>query len=230
MSDNVKIHIGTPQEMGRRFVDAWHRAERGEIVDETNITFRDLEILLATLTPKRLHLLRYVRHHEVRNVRVLAAGLRRNYKNVHKDVEEQSWDSYAAPRNKLSLPMPRLMPALCFKAEFRTDKNDPDRRFSYCENFFLRGRKSGQDDGRRLGREDRACVGTPAWTYTATQKRGLGPSLLETVPGSGILSWHEHAYSRRDHTPEPARTTGPNQRAMGQPKRCRNQSNSGAGG
>ena len=88
MSDNVKIHIGTPQEMGRRFVDAWHRAERGEIVDETNITFRDLEILLATLTPKRLHLLRYVRHHEVRNVRVLAAGLRRNYKNVHKDVEE----------------------------------------------------------------------------------------------------------------------------------------------
>ena len=88
MSDNVKIHIGTPEDMGRRFVDAWHRAERGEIVDETNITFRDLETLLTALTPKRLHLLRYVRRHEVRNVRALAAGLRRNYKNVHKDVEE----------------------------------------------------------------------------------------------------------------------------------------------
>ena len=36
--------------------------------------------------------------------------------------------------------------------------------------------------------------------------------LLETVPGSGILPWHEHAYSRRDHTPEPARTAGPDQR------------------
>ena len=102
--------------MGRRFVDAWHRAERGEIVDETNITFRDLETLLAALTPKRLHLLRYVRHHEVRNVRALAAGLRRNYKNVHKDVEELTklGLAYPALQNKSSLPMPRLMPALCF--------------------------------------------------------------------------------------------------------------------
>ena len=88
MSENVKVHIGTPEDMGQRFVDAWHRAERGEIVDETNITFRDLETLLAALTPKRLHLLRYVRRHEVRNIKALAAGLRRNYKNVHKDVEE----------------------------------------------------------------------------------------------------------------------------------------------
>ena len=56
--------------------------------DETNITFRDLETLLTGLTPRRLHLLRYVRRHEVRHARALAAGLRRNYKNVHKDVEE----------------------------------------------------------------------------------------------------------------------------------------------
>jgi predicted transcriptional regulator len=88
MSDNVRIHIGTPEDMGQRFIDAWHRAERGETVAETNITFRDLETLLAALTPKRLHLLRYVRHHQVRNVKALAAGLHRNYKNVHKDVEE----------------------------------------------------------------------------------------------------------------------------------------------
>jgi predicted transcriptional regulator len=40
------------------------------------------------LTPKRLHLLHYVRRHQVRNVRALATGLGRNYKNVHKDVEE----------------------------------------------------------------------------------------------------------------------------------------------
>ncbi len=88
MSNNVRIHIGTPEDMGQRFIDAWHRAERGETAAETNITFRDLETLLAALTPKRLHLLRYVRHHQVRNVKALAAGLHRNYKNVHKDVEE----------------------------------------------------------------------------------------------------------------------------------------------
>ncbi len=88
MSDNVRVHIGTPEDMGQRFVEAWHRAERGESVDEANITFLDLEKLLAALTPKRLHLLRYVRRHPVRNVKALAAELNRNYKNVHKDVEE----------------------------------------------------------------------------------------------------------------------------------------------
>ena len=88
MTDNMRANIGGPRDMGRRFVDAWHRAERGETVDETNVTFRDLEALLGALTPKRLHLLRYVRHHEVRNVSALATSLGRNYKNVHTDVEE----------------------------------------------------------------------------------------------------------------------------------------------
>ena len=88
MSESVKIHIGTPEDMGRRFIDAWHRAERGEHVDETHITFCDLESLLAALTPKRIHLLRYVRHNHVRNIKALADDLHRDYKNVHKDVEE----------------------------------------------------------------------------------------------------------------------------------------------
>lgn len=88
MTDNIRVQIGGPKDTGRRFVDAWHRAERGEAVDETNVTFRDLETLLASLTPKRLQLLRYVRHNAVRTVSALATSLGRNYKNVHKDVEE----------------------------------------------------------------------------------------------------------------------------------------------
>ncbi len=88
MNDSLRVHIGGPEDMGRRFIDAWHRAERGEAVDETNVTFRDLETLLAALTPKRLQLLRYVRHNQAGNIKALAAGLHRNYKNVHKDVEE----------------------------------------------------------------------------------------------------------------------------------------------
>jgi predicted transcriptional regulator len=88
MSDNVRIHIGDPKDMGQRFVDAWRRAERGEEVDETNLTFRDLEALLAALTPKRLHLLRHVRHHPVPSIKALAGDLHRDYKNVHKDVQE----------------------------------------------------------------------------------------------------------------------------------------------
>ena len=70
-------------------------------------------------------------------------------------------------------------------------------------------------------REGRADAGLAAKTGHASVRwlglipRGLSPSLLETVPGSGILSWHEHAYSRSDHTSQPARTAGPDQRAMG---------------
>ena len=82
------MHIGTLDDMGQRFVEAWHRAERGEATNETHITFHDLPALLAALTPKRLDLLRYVRHHQVRTVKALADDLRRDYKNVHKDVEE----------------------------------------------------------------------------------------------------------------------------------------------
>jgi predicted transcriptional regulator len=88
MSDNVRIHIDGAEDMGRRFVDAWRRAESGEAVDEAHLTFFDLESLLAALTPKRLQLLRHVRHHRVPNIKALAVELRRDYKNVHKDVQE----------------------------------------------------------------------------------------------------------------------------------------------
>ena len=54
MSNTVNVHVGTLEDMGQRFTDAWHRAERGEAVSETHITFHDLPALLAALTPKRL--------------------------------------------------------------------------------------------------------------------------------------------------------------------------------
>jgi hypothetical protein len=34
MSKRVKIHVGTANDMGQRFVSAWHRLERGEKVRE----------------------------------------------------------------------------------------------------------------------------------------------------------------------------------------------------
>ncbi len=87
---SVNVRIGTLDDMGRRFSDAWHRAEAGEVVDESNLTFPDLEALLAALTPKRLHLLRHVRHHPAPSIKALAAELHRDYKNVHRDVETLS--------------------------------------------------------------------------------------------------------------------------------------------
>ncbi len=82
----VDLHIGTLDDMGKRFVDAWHRAEQGEEVDEVHITFPDLESLLEALTPKRLDLLRLVHREPQKSVKALAERLARDYKRVHEDV------------------------------------------------------------------------------------------------------------------------------------------------
>lgn len=77
--------IGLPS-MGKRFVSAWKRAETGAPVNETHITFLDVDVLLATLSPRRLELLRHVRQHGAANMCELAMAIGRDYKNVHQDV------------------------------------------------------------------------------------------------------------------------------------------------
>ena len=83
----VKLHTGTIDDMGRRFVDAWKRASAGEAVDETHLTFLDFETMLTTLSPKRLELLRYARRSGPLSIKAIAEGLGRDYKNVHSDVQ-----------------------------------------------------------------------------------------------------------------------------------------------
>ena len=38
-------------EMGKRFSSAWNRAAAGEQVNETNVTFLDVQTMLDTLSP-----------------------------------------------------------------------------------------------------------------------------------------------------------------------------------
>ncbi len=86
----VKLHIGTPKDMGQRFVSAWKRAKQGKRVDEAHLTFLNLETLLAGLTPKRLDLLRNLHDHPAHSVAELARTLKRDYKRVHEDVQALS--------------------------------------------------------------------------------------------------------------------------------------------
>lgn len=86
MSKQVQLHVDTAHGMGQRFVEAWKRAEAGEELSETHVTFYDLDALLNTLTAKRLELLRYVHQHGAFSVRALSTDLGRDYKNVHSDV------------------------------------------------------------------------------------------------------------------------------------------------
>lgn len=87
MSKRVKVHVGNLQDMGRRFVSAWHRLEHGEKVRERHVTFPDLPSMLNALTPKRLELLRDVHRQPAASVKALAERLGRDYKRVYEDVE-----------------------------------------------------------------------------------------------------------------------------------------------
>ena len=86
----VELHVGSLEEMGARFVRAWHRLESGERVRETHVPFPDLESLLGALTPRRLELLRDLHREPAPSVRALARRLGRDYKRVHEDVETLS--------------------------------------------------------------------------------------------------------------------------------------------
>lgn len=85
-TNKVQVNVGSLADMGKRFAGAWNRAQAGEPVDETHVTFLDVQTMLDTLSPRRLDLLRHVRQHGAGNVRELAQALGRDYKNVHQDV------------------------------------------------------------------------------------------------------------------------------------------------
>lgn len=87
MSD-LKIHVGEGRDtMGARFVDAWHRAERGETVTEHHLSFDSFETMTRVLTPKRLALLRHLHRQPSASVAALSRAVNRGYKRVHEDVE-----------------------------------------------------------------------------------------------------------------------------------------------
>ena len=85
---DVKFTVGGEfeEEASRHFIDAWHRAERGETFLERHLAFESWDALARVLTGKRMELLRYVRRHNVTSIRALAKALGRDYSNVHADV------------------------------------------------------------------------------------------------------------------------------------------------
>ena len=85
-TNKVQVNVGSLADMGKRFAGACNRATSGEQVQETHVTFLDVQTMLDTLSPRRLELLRHVRQHGAANVRELAQTLGRDYKNVHQDV------------------------------------------------------------------------------------------------------------------------------------------------
>ena len=84
------IHVGV-EDANRgfdRFVETWVRAEKGQITEtEAHLNFQDLRMLLSILTPRRLEVLQTLRQQSLPSVRALSKNLKRDYKNVHADVQ-----------------------------------------------------------------------------------------------------------------------------------------------
>jgi predicted transcriptional regulator len=84
---DVKVLVdGSLEDDGTAFVDAWHRTERGETLNERVLAFESWEGLARVMTGERYRLLRHVHDHPEPSVSALARALGRQYRRVHADV------------------------------------------------------------------------------------------------------------------------------------------------
>ena len=80
------LFLPTPEAVWAAFLDAWHRTEQGEKVDENILAFESWETLASVMTGERYRLLRHVHAHPEPSVSALARALGRQYRRVHADV------------------------------------------------------------------------------------------------------------------------------------------------
>lgn len=84
----IKAKVGSKEQAAKEFVQAWHELESSDKEKpDDRLYFESAETLLKNLTPKRLELLRMVRHEKKISIRKLAGLLKRDYKNVYQDAK-----------------------------------------------------------------------------------------------------------------------------------------------
>jgi len=84
---NIKVGIATEEQVNKEFINAWHRARKGEIsVPEERCYFLEPTTFFSVLSKRRIALLQHLRAHGVSSIRNLSKMLKRDYKNVHQDV------------------------------------------------------------------------------------------------------------------------------------------------
>jgi predicted transcriptional regulator len=86
MSDVKLIVGGNLEEDTAAFVNAWHRAERGEDLCDRALVFESWDALAKVLTGERFRLLKHVHAHPEPSISALARSLGRQYRRVHADV------------------------------------------------------------------------------------------------------------------------------------------------
>ncbi len=85
----LDVGVKDARAIGREFVAAWKRAAKGRPVraPAEGVYFADFAAMMTFLTPRRLELVQALRAAGPVTVRALAQKLKRDYKNVHGDVQ-----------------------------------------------------------------------------------------------------------------------------------------------
>jgi predicted transcriptional regulator len=82
---------------------------------ETELTFNDAATMLSTLSEKRLELLTFLRKYGSITIKELSRQLKRNYSNVHEDVQlllrlgllnKDEFDKIYVPWDELNISLP----------------------------------------------------------------------------------------------------------------------------
>ena len=120
MKKHLLVGIKGVRESAQEFVEAWRRAEQGRSVEQPmeRLYFEDLATMLRVLTPRRLEVLKVV--HEVGpvSVRGLAGRMKRDYKNVHHDLQvlERAGLVTRSPDGKLTVPWNKIIAEIALAA------------------------------------------------------------------------------------------------------------------
>jgi len=111
--ETLYVKFGGFKQMGKRFIDAWHQAEKGQKIIEKNlITFDDFTSLSKVLSNTRLQLLLTLNKIGFASVRQISHQLNRDYHGVHRDVKlleahkfiAKKEDKFYIPWEKISIP------------------------------------------------------------------------------------------------------------------------------
>lgn len=110
MTKNVVIGTSSLDAFAKRFVDAWHAGEQGEVqaIDQEAIYFTDFKSFRKILSGKRVELLRELMAHQGITAYKLAKLLHRDTKNVYADVAQLKEAGLIVDNHGLTVPYQKI--------------------------------------------------------------------------------------------------------------------------
>lgn len=120
MKKQIGLAIRGERESAEEFVKAWRRAEEGKPPERPveRVYFEDLTTMLKVLTPRRLALLKTLHGSGPLSVRAVALLVKRDYKNVHRDLQilERVGLVVRTADNRLTAPWKKIIAEVALAA------------------------------------------------------------------------------------------------------------------